>query len=72
LGTNPRGVYSAYAQQTVFANAASCQLRDTLLGDKQVLREAQEIMIQRLAKLDRDTVKSILQVARVDMMDRNR
>jgi hypothetical protein len=53
LGTNPRGVYSAYAQQTVFANAASCQLRDTLLGDKQVLREAQEIMIQRLAKLDR-------------------
>jgi hypothetical protein len=29
-------------------------------------------MIQRLAKLDRDTVKSILQVARVDMMDRNR
>ena len=69
LGTNPRGVYSAYAQQTVFADASSCQLRDTLLGDKQVLREAQEIMIQRLAKLDRGTVKSILRVARFDMMD---
>lgn len=69
LGTNPRGVYSAYAQQTVFANGASCQLRDSLLGDKQVLREAQEIMIQRLTRLDRDTVKSIFRAARFDMVD---
>jgi hypothetical protein len=69
LGTNPRGIYSAYAQQTVFANTASCQLRDSLLGDKQVLREAQEMMIQRLTRLDRDTVKSIFRIARFDMMD---
>jgi hypothetical protein len=69
FGTNPRGIFSAYASQTVFVNAAGCQLRDTLLGDKQVLKEAQDIMVQRLAKLDRDTVKSIFRVARFDMTD---
>jgi hypothetical protein len=53
----------------VFTDAGNCQLRDPLLGDKQVLKEAQDIMIQRLVKLDRDTVKSIFRVARFNMAD---
>ena len=69
LGTNPRGIFSAYEPQTVFTDAGNCQLRDPLLGDKQVLKGAQDIMIQRLAKLDRDTVKSIFRVARFNMAD---
>ena len=69
FGTNPRGSFSAWEPQTVFVNAGNCELRATLLGDKQVLKEAQDIMIQRLARLDRDTVKSIFRVARFNMMD---
>jgi hypothetical protein len=34
-----------------------------------VLKEAQDLMIQRLSRLDRDTVKSIFRVARFNMMD---
>jgi hypothetical protein len=44
-------------------------LRATLLGEKQVLKEAQDLMIQRLTRLDRETVKSIFRVARFNMMD---
>ena len=69
FGTNPRGSYSAWEPQTVFVDAGKCELRATLLGDKQVLKEAQEIMIQRVAKLDHDTVKSIFRMARFQMMD---
>ena len=69
FGTNPRGSFSAWEPQTVFANGSNCELRATLLGDKQVLKEAQEIMIKRLTRLDRDTVKSIFRVARFQMMD---
>lgn len=69
LGTNPRGVFSAWEPQTVFLNPATCELRATLLGDKQVLKEAQELMIQRLARLDRDTVKSVFRVSRFNMTD---
>jgi hypothetical protein len=69
LGTNPRGSFSAWEPQTVFQNPGNCELRATLLGDKQVLKEAQDLMIQRLARLDRDTVKSIFRVARFNMMD---
>jgi len=69
LGTNPRGIFDAYEPQTVFLNAANCELRAALLGDKKVLKEAQDLMIQRLARLDRDTVKSIFRVARFNMMD---
>jgi hypothetical protein len=69
LGTNPRGIFSAYQPQTLFLKADNCELRATLLGDKQVLKEAQDLMIQRLAKLDRDTVKSIFRVARFNMAD---
>jgi hypothetical protein len=68
-GTNPRGVFSAWEPQTVFVNLDNCELRATLLGDKQVSKEAQDLMIQRLAQLDRDTVKSIFRVARFDMTD---
>lgn len=69
FGTNPRGSFSAWEPQTVFVNPENCELRDTLLGDKQVLKDAQDIMIQRLAKLDRDTVESIFRAARFNMMD---
>jgi hypothetical protein len=69
FGTNPRGSFSAWEPQTVFLNPGNCELRATLLGDKQVLKEAQDLMIQRLARLDRETVKSIFRVARFNMMD---
>jgi hypothetical protein len=69
FGTNPRGDFSAWEPQTVFLNPGNCELRATLLGDKQVLKEAQDLMIQRLARLDHDTVKSIFRVARFNMMD---
>jgi hypothetical protein len=69
LGTNPRGSFKAWEPQTVFADAGNCELRATLLGEKQVLKEAQDLMIQRLSRLDRDTVKSIFRVARFNMMD---
>jgi hypothetical protein len=69
LGTNPRGDISAWEPQTVFANLDNCELRATLLGDKQVLKEAQDLMIQRVGRLDRDTVKSIFRVARFNMVD---
>jgi hypothetical protein len=69
FGTNPRGIYSAWEPQTVFLNAANCELRDTLLGDKQVLKEAQDLIIQRMARLDHDTVKSVFRVARFNMTD---
>jgi len=69
VGTNPRGSFEAYEPQTVFLNPGNCELRATLLGDKQVLKEAQDLMIQRLARLDRETVKSIFRVSRFNMMD---
>jgi hypothetical protein len=69
FGTNPRGIFSAWEPQTVFANPDNCELRATLLGDKQVLKEAQDLMVQRLARLDAATVKSIFRVARFNMVD---
>jgi hypothetical protein len=53
----------------VFVNPGNCELRASLLGDEQVLKEAQDLMIQRVARLDRDTVKSIFRVARFNMVD---
>ena len=70
FGTNPRGSFSAWQPQTVFINSGNCELRATLLGDKQVLKEAQDLMIRRLARMDRDTVRSIFQVSRFHMMDK--
>jgi hypothetical protein len=69
FGTNPRGSFSAWEPQTVFVNQGNCELRATLLGDKQVLKEAQDLMIQRTGRLDRETVKSIFRVARFNMVD---
>jgi hypothetical protein len=69
VGTNPRGGFEAYEPQTVFLNPGNCELRATLLGEKQVLKEAQDLMIQRLARLDRETVKSIFRLSRFNMMD---
>jgi hypothetical protein len=68
-GTNPRGIFSAWEPQTVFVDPQNCELRATLLGDKQVLKEAQDVMIQRLARLDAGVVKSIFRVARFNMAD---
>lgn len=69
LGTNPRGSFSAWEPQTVFVDPKNCELRATLLGDKQVLKEAQQLMIQRVAKLDHDTVRTIFSTAGFQMMD---
>ena len=69
FGTNPRGVFSAWEPRTVFLNPGNCELRAALLGDKQVLKEARDVMIQRLARLDAPTVKSIFRAARFNMVD---
>ena len=37
----------------------TCDLRATLDGDKQVLKETQDLMIQRLGRLDPQTVRAI-------------
>jgi len=69
FGTNPRGSFSAWEPQTVFTNPQKCELRATLEGDKQVLQEARDLMVQRLTRLDAVTVKSIFRTARFQMMD---
>ena len=69
FGQNPRGDFDAWQPQTVFSNAAACELRAPAGGDKKVLKEAQDFMIQRLSHLDADTVKSIFRTARFQMMD---
>lgn len=69
FGTNPRGNFNAWQPQTVFLNPSNCELRATLSGDKQVLKEAQDLMIERLSHFNRDTVMSIFRVARFNMVD---
>jgi len=69
FGTNPRGSFSDWESQTVFANLQTCELLATLDGDKQVLKEAQDLMIQRVGRLDPTTVRTIFTVARFQMMD---
>src|SRR5580765_494776 len=69
FGANPRGSFTAWEPQTVFTNPAACELRATLEGDKKVLKEAQDVMIQRLAHVDAATIKSIFRTARFQMMD---
>jgi hypothetical protein len=69
FGTNPRGSFSDWESQTVFSNGGNCELRATMDGDKQVLKEAQDLMIKRLARLDAQTVKTIFRTARFQMMD---
>lgn len=70
LSANPRGRFSAWKGQTVFRNVQSCELSVPLGGDRRVLKEAQDLMIQRLAVLDPATVNAIFRVARFQMMDR--
>jgi hypothetical protein len=69
FGTNPRGSFSDWESQTVFTNLQTCELLATLDGDKQVLKEAQDLMIQRVGRLDPTTVRAIFTVARFQMMD---
>jgi hypothetical protein len=69
LGQNPRGSFSDWEPQTVFTDLGNCQLRATMDGDKQVLKDAQELMIQRLQRLDPQTVKTIFRTARFQIMD---
>ena len=69
FGTNPRGSFSAWESQTVFTNPQACELRATLDGDQHVLKEAQELMVQRLGRLDPQTVRTIFSAARFQMMD---
>jgi hypothetical protein len=69
FGTNPRGSFSDWEDQTVFVNPQTCELRATLDGEKQVLKEAQDLLIERLARLDPQTVRTIFSVARFQMMD---
>jgi hypothetical protein len=69
FGTNPRGSFSDWESQTVFSDPQTCGLRATLDGDKQVLKEAQDLMIQRLGRLDPQTVRAIFTEARFQTMD---
>jgi hypothetical protein len=69
FGTNPRGSFSDWESQTIFTNPQTCELRATLDGDKHALKEAQELTIQRLGRLDPQTVKTIFSVARFQLMD---
>jgi hypothetical protein len=69
LGTNPRGSFSDWEAQTIFLNTATCQLRATLGGDERVLKEAQDLLIQRLSHLDAQAVKTIFRTARFQIMD---
>jgi hypothetical protein len=69
FGTNPRGSYGDWQPQTVFTNAASCQLRNPMDGPSSVLKQGQDLLITRLGRLDRDTVKRIFTIARFGMMD---
>jgi hypothetical protein len=69
LGQNPRGSFSDWESQTVFVNPESCELRATMEGNRQVLKDAQDLMIQRLARLDPQSVRAIFRTARFQMMD---
>jgi hypothetical protein len=40
-----------------------------MYGDKQVLKDAQDLMIQRLQRMDPQTVKTIFRAARFQIMD---
>jgi len=69
FGQNPRGSYSDWESQTVFTDLGKCELRATMDGNKQVLKDAQDLMIQRLQRMDPQTVKTIFRTARFQIMD---
>jgi hypothetical protein len=70
LSANPRGKFSAWKSQTVFKNLDACELRYPLDGDSRPLKEAQDLLVKRLASLDRERVLAIFRVARFDLMDK--
>jgi hypothetical protein len=53
----------------VFAKPDRCELRHALDGEKQVLQEAQALMVARLQRLDRDWVKAVFRAAGFHLMD---
>jgi hypothetical protein len=67
---NPRGRFSAWQGHTVFRRLQNCELSVTLGGDRRVLKDAQDLMVQRTAVLDPTTVRSIFTIARFQIMDR--
>jgi hypothetical protein len=69
LLANSRGKFKDWQSQTVFKKAEKCELRNSLAGGKQPLKEAQDLLKQRIASLDRARVRAIFQAARFDMMD---
>jgi hypothetical protein len=69
LLANLRGDIAAWRSQTVFKNAAACELRARLEGDRQVLEAARALMVERVKALDRDRVREIFRLARFDQMD---
>jgi hypothetical protein len=71
LLANTRGDFKGWQSQTVFKKAEKCELRNALEGGKQPLKEAQELLKQRIASLDRAKVRAIFQVARFDIMDQD-
>ena len=67
---NSRGDFSDWQGQRIFANAARCELRYPLKGDPTVMKAAQDLLLQRLERLDRDRVKAIFSAARFQIMDK--
>ena len=65
FGTNPRGIFSAWEPKQSFQNPQACELRAVLDGDKHVLKEAQELMIQRLGALRSTNRKDDIQCGKV-------
>jgi hypothetical protein len=69
LGANARGDFTAWQSQRVFANPDRCELKYPLKGDRTVLEEARDLLVQRLDRLDRARVKAIFAAARFQMVD---
>ena len=67
---NPRGHFTSWRQHPVFRHLQNCELSEPLGGDRRVLKDAQDLMIQRMAVLDPTTVSSIFRIARFQLMDR--
>jgi len=67
---NSRGNFGDWQGQRVFADAARCELKYSLKGQPTVLKAAQDLLLQRLERLDRDRVKAIFAAARFQMMDK--
>jgi hypothetical protein len=69
FGAHSRGNFKNWQTQSVFAKPDRCELRHALDGEKQVLQEAQALMVARLQRLDRDRVKAVFRAAGFHLMD---